>query len=159
MAETVVLLLGSNTGRRVKRLREAVRELSRKFEVARTSRLYASEPAGRANQPWFLNLAVAGTTALTPDAFLAFAKEVEAGAGRKAGPFWGPRTLDVDIILWGDLVIREPHLVVPHPAMAGRRFCLAPAAEIAPEATVPPGSRTLRDLLEACPDKKEVYPI
>ena len=154
-----VLLLGSNKGRRVRRIREGVCELSRLFDIVRVSRLYAGEPRGRANQPWFLNAAVAGTTALPPLERLAFAKEIEAKAGRGAGPGWGPRELDVDIILMGDLVVREPQLVVPHAAMAERRFCLAPVAEVAPDAPVPPGKLTVLELLERCPDSHEVYPV
>lgn len=159
MPPEVVLLLGSNKGRRVKRLREALDGLAARFDAARVSRIYAGEPGGRANQPWFLNVAVAGSTTLSPLDFLAFAKEIEARAGRKAGPVWGPRELDVDIILWGDLLVREPQLVVPHAAIAARRFCLAPVAEIAPRAPVPPGNRTVSELLENCPDRNEVFPL
>ena len=159
MPGDVVLLLGSNKGRRVRRLREGICELSRRFDILRVSRVYAGEPRGRTNQPWFLNAAVAGTTALSPAELLAFAKEVETKAGRRSGPAWGPRELDVDIILMGDLMVREPHLVVPHAALALRRFCLMPVAEIAPSAVVPPGNRTVLELLESCPDSQEVYPV
>lgn len=154
-----VLLLGSNKGRRVQRLREGICELSRRFDILRVSRVYAGEPWGRTHQPWFLNAAVAGKTALSPLELLDFAKEIETHAGRKGGPAWGPRELDVDIILMGDIVVREPQLVVPHAALAARRFCLAPIAEIAPFATVPPGNRTIRELLDSCCDYQEVYPI
>lgn len=151
--------MGSNTGRRVRRLREGVEALSPEVSVARVSRIYASAPEGRRGQPWFLNLAVAGTTALSPSDLLRFAKEVEARAGRKAGPRWGPRTLDVDIILMGDLVLNAPDLVIPHRETAARRFCLAPVAEVAPGAIVPPGGKTVRDLLDECDDPTEVVPI
>jgi 2-amino-4-hydroxy-6-hydroxymethyldihydropteridine diphosphokinase len=152
--------LGSNVGRRVRRLREGLLLLSGKVDVARVSRIYAGEPWGRRDQPWFLNLAVRGKSGLTPEDLLVFVKEVEEAAGRKAGGGrWGPRELDVDILLMGDRVVREPHLVIPHPGLPLRRFCLLPAFEIAPDAVVPPEGRTIRDLLEACGDPLEVFPI
>ena len=130
------------------------------MDVDRVSRIHAGEPWGRLGQPWFLNLAVLGKTELAPEELLMFVKEVEAAAGRKAaGGRWGPRELDVDILLMGDRVTREPHLVIPHPGLPFRRFCLTPVAEIAPWATVPPEGKTVRDLLEACPDPLEVFPI
>jgi 2-amino-4-hydroxy-6-hydroxymethyldihydropteridine diphosphokinase len=154
-----ILLLGSNKGRRVLRLREGLCRLSRRFDIIATSRIYAGEPRGREGQPWFLNVAVAGRTALSPEDLLLFVKEVEAKSGRVAGPRWGPRELDIDIVLAGDRVVREPHLSVPHSSLALRRFCLLPVSEIAPAAVVPPGSRTVRDLLDACRDRSEVFPI
>ncbi|MGE5188826.1 MAG: 2-amino-4-hydroxy-6-hydroxymethyldihydropteridine diphosphokinase [Gemmatimonadota bacterium] len=155
----VVLLLGSNVGRRVKRLREGLEALSREVVAVRVSRIYAGAPRERSGQPWFLNVALLGRTSLAPDDLLGFVKGVEAAAGRKAGPRWGPRELDVDIILMGDREVREPHLAIPHPRMADRRFCLLPASEIAPEFAVPPAGRTIRDLLLACEDPLEVFAI
>lgn len=134
--------------------------LSREVDVDQVSRIYAGEPWGRRGQPWFLNLAVRGRSGLPPEDLLMFVKEVEAAAGRKAaGGRWGPRELDIDILLMGDKVVSEPHLVIPHPGLPFRRFCLLPASEIAPGAVVPPEGRTVRDLLEACRDPLEVFPI
>lgn len=128
--------------------------------MARVSRIHAGEPWGRWDQPWFLNVAVLGKTRLMPEELLRFVKEVEAAAGRKAaGGRWGPRELDVDILLMGNTVVREPHLVIPHPGLPYRRFCLTPVSEIAPRATVPPEGRTIRDLLDGCADPLEVFPI
>ena len=159
MQEEVILLLGSNTGRRVRRLQGGIAALAGGMEVERVSRVYAGEPSGRANQPWYLNVAVRGETALAPETLLHFVKGIEAELGRKSGPRWGPRELDIDIILMGSRVVREEHLMIPHPLMSVRRFCLAPVAEIAPEAHVPPGGRTVRDLLGECRDPLEVTPI
>lgn len=155
----VVLLLGSNVGRRVKRLREGLDAISRAVSPVRVSRIYAGAPGGRCGQPWFLNVALRGRTSLPPEDLLEFVKEVEAAAGRKSGPRWGPRELDVDIVLMGDREVREPHLSIPHPRMAGRRFCLLPVSEIAPGFVVPPGGETVRDLLLACGDPLEVFAI
>lgn len=130
------------------------------MDVERVSRIHAGEPWGRQGQPWFLNLAMLGKTDLAPGELLRFVKEVEIAAGRKTtGGRWGPRELDVDILLMGNRAVREPHLVIPHPGLPFRRFCLMPVAEIAPGATVPPEGRTVRDLLEACPDPLEVFAI
>jgi len=96
---------------------------------------------------------------MEPEALLRFVKEVEAAAGRTPRGKWGPRELDVDILLMGERVVRGPDLVIPHPRLAFRRFCLAPLAEIAPAAVVPPEGRTVRELLEACTDPLEVFPI
>lgn len=159
MADEVILLLGSNVGRRVLRLREGIDRLSREVADARSSRLYAAEPVGRTNQPWFLNVAVRGRTALAPERLLAFLKDVERAAGRKAGARWGPRELDVDILLMGGRVIREPHLEIPHPRLAERRFFLEPAAEIGPEVPVPPGGATVGELLAGCRDAHEVFAL
>jgi len=128
-------------------------------EVVRVSRIYSSEPWGKPDQRWFLNVAVRGRCRLAPDKLLAFVKEVEAAAGRKERERWGPRELDVDILLMGDKVVQTPDLVIPHPRLAERRFCLVPASEIAPSAVVPPGGNTISDLLKACRDPLEVLPI
>lgn len=159
MPEEVILLLGSNIGRRVRQLRDAIAALAGGVEIGNVSRIYASEPSGRTNQSWYLNIAVRGKTALAPDSLLHFVKRIEAKAGRKTGARWGPRELDIDIILMGNRVIREPHLAIPHPRMSARRFCLAPVAEIAPEAVVPPGGKTVGDLLGECRDPLEVTPV
>ncbi|MHB1012452.1 MAG: 2-amino-4-hydroxy-6-hydroxymethyldihydropteridine diphosphokinase [Desulfobacteria bacterium] len=151
-----VLLLGSNQGRRVRRIRDAVDRLSRETELLAVSRMYASEPFGRPHQPWFLNLAVRAATGYSPWELLAIAKRLELEAGRRGGARWGPRALDVDILLLGDAVIDVPGLSIPHASMAQRRFCLLPAAEVAPCAFVPRHGRTVKQLLDSCEDPLEV---
>lgn len=159
LEEEVILLLGSNRGRRVRHLRRGIERLSRAVDIRKVSRIHAGEPAGRSHQPWYLNLAVLGKTALPPEELLAFCQEVERAEGRKAGPRWGPRELDVDILLMGTRVVRKPELSIPHPRIGERRFCLLPVAEIAPEAPVPPGGDTVRELLSRCRDRNEVVPL
>ncbi|OGR11925.1 MAG: 2-amino-4-hydroxy-6-hydroxymethyldihydropteridine diphosphokinase [Deltaproteobacteria bacterium RIFOXYB2_FULL_66_7] len=154
-----ILLLGSNQGRRVRRIRDAVDRLSRETELLAVSRMYASEPFGRSHQPWFLNLAVRASTGHSPWELLALAKRLEREAGRRGGARWGPRTLDVDILLLGDAVIDLPGLVIPHAAMARRRFCLRPAAEVASGTMVPTYGRTVSQLLNACEDPLEVIAL
>ena len=154
-----VLLLGSNQGRRVRKIRDAVDRLSRETELLAVSRMYASEPFGRSNQPWFLNLAVRVAVTQTPWELLALAKRLEMEAGRRGGARWGPRTLDVDILLIGDDVIDLPGLVIPHASMAQRRFCLLPAAEVAAGAVVPTYGRTVTQLVDSCEDPLEVIEL
>ena len=154
-----VLLLGSNLGRRVLRIRDAVERISRETAVTGVSRMYASEPFGRRDQPWFLNLAVRAATSLSPMALLLLAKRIEREAGRGGGARWGPRALDVDILLLGNEVIDLPDLAIPHAWLAERRFFLRPAADVAPDAMVPGLGRTLSQLLAACTDPLEVVAL
>lgn len=146
-------------GRRVRHLRRGVERLSRDIHIRALSRIHAGEPAGRPHQPWFLNLALRGETGLTPEELLVCCKEAERAEGRRAGPRWGPRALDVDILLLGNRVVRKPELSIPHPMLGERRFILLPVAEVAPETPVPPGGNTVRELLSRCRDKNEVVPL
>ncbi len=156
MRREAVLLLGSNLGRRVRQIRGAVERLSRETELLSISHMYASEPFGRADQPWFLNLAVRLATSRSPWELLRLAKRLEDDAGRRGGVRWGPRRLDVDIILLGDMAVSETGLTIPHPSMARRRFCLLPVAEVAGAMIVPPGGRTVSQMLSSCEDMLEV---
>lgn len=126
--------LGANLGDRQRTLDRAVRELARLpgVERVRPSRWYASPAVGGpVGQPEFLNAAAACETSLAPGALLVRLQAVEAAAGRRRETLWGPRTLDLDLLLYGDEVLVTPDLTVPHPRMAFRRFVLAPAADVA----------------------------
>lgn len=121
--------LGSNLGDREAHLREAVASLD---EVVAVSGAYESEPLGGPEQGPYLNAVVALDTARSPRELLVECQRLEALAGRVRTERWGPRTLDVDVLLVGDLVVVEDDLVVPHPRLWLRRFVLAPLAEVAP---------------------------
>ena len=117
-------------GDRRRQLREAVESLP---GVVRVSPVYETEPVGGPPQPDYLNLVVELETDLTPRALLGLCHRLESAAGRVPGERWGPRPLDVDILLVDDVVVDEPDLTIPHPRMRERRFVMAPLADIAPE--------------------------
>lgn len=124
------LALGSNLGEREAHLGDAVAALP---ELVAVSPVYETEPVGGPPQDRYLNLVVELDTDRSPRELLALAHRLEDRAGRTRGPRFGPRTLDVDVLLVGDLVVDEPNLVVPHPRMWERRFVVGPLADLAPE--------------------------
>jgi 2-amino-4-hydroxy-6-hydroxymethyldihydropteridine diphosphokinase len=145
--------VGSNLGDRWGRLAQAARALRTAPGVAvlRASRVWDAAPVGPP-QPRYLNAVLEVETTRTPASLLALLREVEQAAGRTRDVHWGARTLDLDLLLYGDLAIREPGLTVPHPGMAGRRFVLAPLAELRPEFPVPGEDASVGRLLEEAPE-------
>ena len=146
-AARVYLGLGSNLGDRRANLRQALRRLEEQVAVDAVSALYETPPMGPPDQPWYLNAACGGTTGLDPRELLAFIKGLERGLGRVASVRWGPRAIDIDILFYGDLVLRTPELVIPHPGVPNRRFVLAPMTDIAPEFMHPQLEETISALL------------
>ena len=142
----VAIALGSNVGDRAANLDFAVARLSRILSSIKTSRWYETEPVGVGPQPQFLNGALVGDTALTARELLDQLLSIERERGRER-PFPGaPRTLDLDLILYGNQVVDEPGLIVPHPRFRERRFVLEPLAEVAPELVDPLTGRTVQTL-------------
>jgi 2-amino-4-hydroxy-6-hydroxymethyldihydropteridine diphosphokinase len=136
------LAIGSNLGDRLAYLQSAVDGLASMpgIRLVAVSGVYETEPVGGPEQPEYLNAVVAVETELPARALLERAQELEAAARRVRAERWGPRTLDVDVLLVGDLAVDEPDLVVPHPRMWERDFVLAPLADVAPDlVTVPEG--------------------
>jgi 2-amino-4-hydroxy-6-hydroxymethyldihydropteridine diphosphokinase len=145
----VAIALGSNQGDRERLLRDAVAALGRCLGDLRVSTFHDTAPVGVAPQPRFLNAAVIGTTALSPRDLLSALFDIERRFGRERPYPGAPRTLDLDLILYGDLTIDEPGLVVPHPRFRERAFVLAPLAEMACDWTDPVTGRTIGELLAA----------
>ena len=147
----VAIALGSNLGDRAAHLDYAVSRLSAVLSSIDVSRWHETEPVGVGPQPIFLNAAVAGETRLSARALFDLLQSIERERGRER-PFPGaPRTLDLDLVLFGDQVIDEPDLIVPHPRFRERRFVLEPLAEIAPALVDPLSGLSVRELLAAIP--------
>ena len=133
---TGYLSLGSNLGDRQGKLKKAIAALSERVKIIRVSRIYETAPMGLTEQPDFLNPVVEIETDLPAKELLQDAKAIEQILGRQAGPRWGPRAIDIDILLLGEENISEPGLKIPHPHMTERAFVMVPLAELAPELVV-----------------------
>jgi 2-amino-4-hydroxy-6-hydroxymethyldihydropteridine diphosphokinase len=134
--ETVYLSMGSNLGDRRDNLMSAVSKLERAYmAVRRTSSLYETEPIDLAEQPWFLNIVLEVLVIASPVELLEATQRIEheMGRTREGSPRRGPRVIDIDILLFGDLTLTEERLTIPHPRMTVRRFVLEPLLEISPE--------------------------
>lgn len=127
--------LGSNVGNRDKNLERAIDNLTKEegIELLRVSSIYETEPVGYENQEDFLNAVVEIETHLDPHELLSVTKSIEAKQKRVRTVHWGPRTIDLDILLYDDVVLSEPRLRLPHPEVSNRAFVLVPLADLAPE--------------------------
>ncbi len=152
----VYLSLGSNVGDRAAQLRNAIARLGAAGRVVAESSLYETEPVEFTEQPWFLNCAVALETDTTPQQLMAAILGIEEEMGRKRVQKKGPRTIDIDILIFGNMIVKSKRLTIPHPAMQHRRFVLEPLAEIAPEAVHPVFNKTIRELRDALPEGQSV---
>ena len=146
MGVPVAIALGSNQGDRDRTIRDAIGALDEQLANLRVSTLYDTEPVGVGPQPRFLNAAATGETSLSARDLLDLLLAIERRLGRER-PFPGaPRTLDLDLILYGDAIINEPDLIVPHPRFRERAFVLGPLAEIAADWKDPVSERTVEEL-------------
>ena len=143
------LSLGSNVGEREAQLRGVVKRLAALGRVAVVSSFYETEPVEFTDQPWFLNCVVALETGVTPQQLMTALLAIEKQMGRERLQKKGPRSIDIDILLFDDVIADTKEVTIPHPAMHERRFVLQPLAEIAPEMVHPLLKRNIRELLNA----------
>ena len=156
----VYLGLGSNLGDRGGNIRKALVSLERRgIRILRTSRIYETEPVGFSGQPWFFNMAVCAETSLSPQEVLKAISAIEPAIGREKTHRNGPRKIDIDILFYGDLLIDEKGLRIPHPRAHERNFVLAPMNEIAAELVHPSLKKQMRELLKESDDKAIVRPL
>ena len=157
VGEIVFLGLGSNIGDRSEYLRRAAALLSETCgTLRRSSGVYETEPWGKKRQGEFLNQVVELTTRYKPRELLDQCRHIEHTLLRRRLIRWGPRTIDIDILLYGEAMIREDGLTIPHAALPFRRFVLVPLAELVPDLIVPGLNRSVHDLLQDCPDTGRV---
>ena len=135
-----VLSLGANVGDRLAALQAAVDALAEVVTVVTVSPVYETEPVGNTEQPEFLNAVVVVDTDLPPRALLSACHEIELAAGRVRAERWGPRTLDVDLVAYGDTASDDPAVTVPHPRAHERAFVLRPWLDVDPAARLPQGA-------------------
>ncbi len=155
-----IFLLGGNTGDRFRILFAAIRQMTLVFgEPLRSSSFYLTEPWGKKDQPWFLNISIEFNTGSDPEEILSKAMEIERRWGRERTEKWGPRTLDIDLMYFDEIVLNSHRLTVPHPGIAERKFALAPLAEMCPEYVHPVLKQTQADLLRICKGEEKVQKL
>jgi 2-amino-4-hydroxy-6-hydroxymethyldihydropteridine diphosphokinase len=157
--KTAFLSLGSNLGDREALLNQAIERLQAAgVRTVRRSTIHETEPRDFRDQPWFLNIAVEVETDLTPLALLASIQKIEAELGRQRTIPKGPRTIDIDILFYANLIIRTPELEIPHPRLTERRFVLDPLSEIAPDLRHPVTGQSVREAQAALPQSPAPSP-
>lgn len=156
----VALGLGGNMGNRLQNIGKAQMLITQQVgEIVKVSTLYQTAAWGHTDQPDFLNQAIIVKTPFTPKMLLKKCLYIEKQLGRRRDIPWGPRTIDIDILLYNDAIIDKETLQIPHPHMQNRRFVLQPLADIAPNYRHPQHRKSLKELLAACPDTLPVLPF
>ena len=156
MFAKVVLILGGNLGDREELLNQAIGSISEKNRLIAFSAIYETQAWGSVAHGNFLNQVIQIETQFSPEKLLEKIQQIEKRLGRKRTETWGDRTMDIDILYYGNEVIDTPDLTIPHPFIQERRFVLVPLAEILPDMIHPVLSKSNRKLLEECQDSCEV---
>lgn len=153
--------IGSNLGDRLLHCRQAITAIASSPEnrILRCSAFYETEPVGKKDQGWFINGAIALETTLSPRQLMDFLLKIENRLGRVRMERWGPRTIDLDILFYGNEVITEGDLQIPHPQVQNRLFVLAPLADIAPDLRHPVLNKTVWELRQALEGKEKVIQL
>jgi 2-amino-4-hydroxy-6-hydroxymethyldihydropteridine diphosphokinase len=154
--QRVFIAIGSNLGDKISNCRRAIDEIAGFCEIVKVSSLYETEPVGNEDQPNFINSVAEIRTDLSPHELLAYLNRIEENLGRVRSEKWGPRTIDLDIIFYGDQIIKDDNLIIPHPRAHLRRFVLEPICEIAPEFIHSEIKISVLELLKNLPDNKKV---
>lgn len=149
LAFDCIVALGSNLGDKAANIDRAIELLTEVGDVrlVARSRNYATEPWGKTDQDWFVNAAIAVATSLSPRLLLRRCKEIERSMGRVETERWGPRIIDLDLLVYRSISIDEPDLVLPHPHIGARAFVLAPLMDLDPDLVV--GGKTVREMYDA----------
>ncbi len=149
MPSAAYIGLGSNLGDREANLSRALNLMAGlpETKVLRVSSVYRTQPLGKADQPEFLNMAAEVGTGLEPGQLLKSLQEIESRLGRRREELWGPRTIDLDILYYGDRTVKEPGLVIPHPRAHQRAFVLEPLSELEPDLADPVTGMTVKEML------------
>lgn len=153
----IYLLLGSNLGDRremISAAKKLIGELA--GEIVKYSRIYETQAWGKTSQPAFLNQVIEISSRLKPNQLLNTLQQIEDGLGRTRGDKWGERIIDIDILYYGNSILREKHLNIPHPEIPSRRFTLVPLVEIAPKFINPLLLKSNSDILAECNDALKV---
>ncbi|MFB5284844.1 2-amino-4-hydroxy-6-hydroxymethyldihydropteridine diphosphokinase [Peribacillus sp. Hz7] len=158
MENIAYLSIGSNIGNRLATFHEALRLLdsNKLVKVVSSSSLYETDPVGYTDQDCFLNAVIKVFTSLSPEELLQTCLSIETKLGRKREIRWGPRTLDLDILLYNQENIETESLSVPHPRMQERAFVIVPLLELDPDIKLPNVNASLNDILNQIPDKEGV---
>lgn len=147
--------IGSNLGDREKNIEAALGSIAEKFRVVKNSSLYETEPIGYKEQNWFLNCAAGIQTMYSTAELHAALQQIETEMGRTKGMINGPRIIDLDLLLYGNIILKTEHLQIPHPRFHERRFVLVPLQEIAAEVVHPVLQKNIRELLQNLGDEKD----
>ncbi|PKQ69800.1 2-amino-4-hydroxy-6-hydroxymethyldihydropteridine diphosphokinase [Raineya orbicola] len=153
----VFILLGSNEGNRVFFLKEAIRKLENLGKILKISSIYETKPWGNLEQANFLNCVLEMQTTLSAENLLTEILSIEKSLGRERKTKWQARTIDIDILYFGNLIIQSENLQIPHPFLHQRRFTLVPLVEIASDFLHPVFQKNNQELLQECSDMLEVW--
>ncbi|MBI5967168.1 MAG: 2-amino-4-hydroxy-6-hydroxymethyldihydropteridine diphosphokinase [Deltaproteobacteria bacterium] len=157
----VYIGIGSNLGDKLGNCRRAIAAIvaDRRNQLMKCSPFYQTEPVGKKDQDWFVNGVVAVETSQGPREFLDFLLAIERMMGRERGEPWGPRVIDLDLLFFGNEILKEGDLQIPHPRLHERRFVLVPLRDIAPHHGHPLIGKTISQILSELPEEEKVLPF